>query len=156
MTSESAPVPPSEEDMGTHLSRLAKPFALAAPLMMVALVPAALYGQRSNDVASEANRALLGSFAPTGNGSAVVLAQEALCDPSAAATSTTSFTEIDLGGDNHKSSVSGLGFDTVTVDLEGWVGEPSGSDKDDITIRLKRSDDGWCVADVTTSVVESL
>ncbi len=148
VTSESAPRPPNEEEMGTHLARLAKPFVLAAPLMVAALLPAAFYGQRSRDVAAEADRALVGSFTPTGSGSAVALDSKAFCEPNDAATMTTMFTEIDIGGDNHKSSVNGLRFDTVTVDLEGWVGEPSGQDKDNIKILLQRADGGWCVANV--------
>lgn len=159
MTSAPTPVPPNEEEMGPHLARLGKPFVLAAPLMVAALLPAAFYGQRSRDVAAEANRALVDSFTPTGGGSAVVLDSEAFCKPSDAATTATTFNEIDIGGDNHKSSVNGLGFDTVTVDLEGWVDEPSGQDKDrdrdSITFLLERSDGAWCVAEVKSLIAES-
>ena len=148
VTFETAPTPAGEDEMGTHLSRLAKPFLLAAPLMLVAVVPAAIYGQRSRDVAAEADRALVAALAPTADGAAVVLEPEMLCDPAAAATMITTFAEIDIDGDSHKSSVSGLGFDAVIVDLKGWIGQPSGRDKDDIVIRLERSDGGWCVADI--------
>ncbi|MDH4278045.1 MAG: hypothetical protein OEW83_08175 [Acidimicrobiia bacterium] len=155
MTSETARAPASEDEMGTHPSRLVRPFVLAAPLMILVLLPALLYGQRSRDVAAEADRALVDSFAPTADDTAVALDPEMLCDPSSAATLTTTFTEIDVDGDNHKSSVTGLGFDTVTVDLKGWIDEPSGPNMDDIIIRLERSGGGWCVADVKTLVTES-
>lgn len=141
--------------MGNQLSRLAKPFLLAAPLMVAALLPAAVYGRRSADVAAEADRALVGSLAPTDDGSAVVIDPELLCDPSSAASMTTTFTELDLSGDNHKASVTGLGFDAVTVDLKGWVGEPSGPDKDDIAIRLEKVGGQWCVAGVKSLVAET-
>lgn len=149
VTAETAPEPSSEDQMGTHVSRLARPFILAAPLMVAALLPAAVYGQRSNDVAANADRALIGSIMPTGDGTAVTLDPEMLCDPLAAAGLSTTFAELDLHGDSHKASVTGLGFDAVIVDVEGWVDEATGPDRDDIAIRLERTDGDWCVADVT-------
>ena len=103
-------------------------------------------------MAAEADRALIGSLVSTGDDTAMTIDPEMLCDPSAAATLATTFTEIDVSGDGHKASVTGLGFDSVTVDLKGWVDEPSGPDRDDIMIRLERAGNRWCVADVKTLV----
>ncbi len=152
MTADTPASPVSEDEMGTHPSRLAKPFILAAPLMAAALIPAVIYGQRSRDVAAEADRALVASLAPAADDTAVALDPDALCDPAAASEMTMTFSEIDLDADNHKASVTGLGFDAVIVDLKGWVDEPSGTNADDIIIRLERSGTGWCVAGVKTRV----
>ena len=150
MADENVPVPPSGDELGSQLMRVAKPFALAGPLMAITLVPAIWYGQRSRDVAAEADRALVASLTAVDDGQTIELDPRALCEPTATERLTTGFTDLDLGADNHKASVTGLGFDTVTVDVKGRVDQPSGSDPDDITFRLRRVDDGWCVADVMT------
>lgn len=135
--------------MGTHLSRLARPFMLAAPLMVAVVLPAAAYGLRSNDVAGQADRALVGSLTSTGDGTAVSLDPEMLCDPVTGAALPTVFAEVDLAGESHKASVTGLGFEAVIVDVEGRLDGASGSTPDDISIRLERGGGDWCVADVT-------
>lgn len=153
MTFDTESAPPSENEMGSHLSRLARPFVLAIPLMVGTLLPAALYGERSREVAADADRALVGSLAPTVDGAAVSLDPQMLCDPADADSLDTTFSELDLSGDNHKASVSGLGFDTVNVDVKGLV-QGSPGPKNDITIRLERASRGWCVVDVETAITQ--
>jgi len=155
MTSESTPAPPDEEEMGSQLSRLARPFLLAAPLMAATLVPAVFYGQRSRSVAAEANQVLIAALAEVDEGPSRALSRDALCDPAAADSFTMTFSQVDLGDKSHKSSISGLGFDAATVDLKGWVDEPSGTIRDDIIVRLKRSGDRWCITNVKTLVAEA-
>ena len=123
--------------------------------MVAVLLPAFLYGQRSRQVATDADRYLLSSLTTAADGAVVTLDPMSFCDPVTAELVTTTFVELNLDGDNHKASVTGLGFDRVTVDLKGWVEEPSttpAASEDDIIIDLQRRSDEWCVTDLRTRV----
>ncbi len=144
------PTLPSEEAMGTTISRMTRPFVMVGPLMVMILVPAFLYGLQSRRVAQEADDVFVAALAPTADGSGVEFEPSLLCDPGDAATMTTTFTRLDLDGDNHKSSVNGLGFDSVTIDLQGQIDEAT-ADSDDISIHLRGVAGRWCITDVSHS-----
>ncbi len=158
MTSQTTPAPPDEEEMGSHPSRLVKPFLLAAPLMALALVPAFFYGRHSDRVAADADEALMASLDSAADGPGMTLDPEALCDQANTESIATEFAVLDLVDEAHKASVTGLGFDTVTVDLKGWVESPAAIDpdtRDDISVRMERINDDWCVADVVSLAGQS-
>ncbi len=158
--------------MGSQLSRLARPFALAAPLIVVTLVPATLYGLRSQSVADQADRFLVTALGLVDDGPAMALDPGALCDPASVSTMPIDFAAIDVDGDSHKASVTGIGFDAVRVDMVGRLPGPSAATQDDaavpdgtatqgdiavpddIVFRLERSDGGWCVDEVSTLLAE--
>lgn len=144
------------------VKQLLRPLLLVAPLAILVVVPAVVYGRQSQSGADAADRALVSSVVVSAEGR-LSFAPDRYCGRADTTALTVDFAELGLGEEDHMSTLSGVGFNTAVVDLTGHVTSPptslsgdrseTDSDRrDDISVQMHRVDAVWCIDAVAVSV----